>query len=49
MTGGTGLYIKAATEGLDNLPPKNDQLRQQLNFILESEGIDALRNIANSM
>ena len=49
MTGGTGLYIKAATEGLDNLPPKNDQLRQQLNFILESEGIDALINIAKSM
>ncbi|MDG1756020.1 MAG: tRNA (adenosine(37)-N6)-dimethylallyltransferase MiaA [Bacteroidia bacterium] len=49
MTGGTGLYIKAATEGLDNLPPKNDQLRQQLNFILETEGIDALRNIANTM
>jgi tRNA dimethylallyltransferase len=49
MTGGTGLYIKAATEGLDNLPPKNDQLRKQLNFILESEGIDALINIAKSM
>ena len=49
MTGGTGLYIKAATEGLNNLPPKNDQLRQQLNFILESEGIDALINIAKSM
>ncbi|MDC0467671.1 tRNA (adenosine(37)-N6)-dimethylallyltransferase MiaA [Bacteroidia bacterium] len=49
MTGGTGLYIKAATEGLDNLPPKNDQLRQQINFILESEGIDALINIAKSM
>ena len=49
MTGGTGLYIKAATEGLDNFPPKNDQLRQQLKFILESEGIDALIDIAKSM
>jgi tRNA dimethylallyltransferase len=49
MTGGTGLYIKAATEGLDKLPPKNDQLRQQLNLILETEGIDALRSISTSM
>lgn len=27
MTGGTGLYIKAATKGLDKLPPKNEALR----------------------
>ena len=45
MTGGTGLYIKAATEGLDALPPQNQQLRQQLNFILNSEGIEALQAI----
>ena len=41
--------MKNLPNGLDNLPPKNDQLRQQLNFILESEGIDALINIAKSM
>ena len=33
MTGGTGLYIKAATEGLDLLPTKNEKLREQLNYI----------------
>lgn len=45
MTGGTGLYIKAATEGLDALPPQNEQLRQQLKFILNTEGIVALQEI----
>lgn len=46
MTGGTGLYIKAATEGLDALPPQNKQLRDQLNFILKAEGIEAIQDIA---
>ena len=46
MTGGTGLYIKAVTEGLDALPNRNVQLRLQLNFILKSEGIEALQAIA---
>lgn len=45
MTGGTGLYIKAATQGLDALPPPNEQLRQQLGFILNTEGIAALQDI----
>ena len=46
MTGGTGLYIKAATEGLDALPPQNKQLRDQLGFILKAEGIEAIQDIA---
>lgn len=47
MTGGTGLYIKAATEGLDALPAPNEQLRQQLGFILNTEGLEALQDIAD--
>ncbi len=46
MTGGTGLYIKAAIEGLDALPPQNKQLRDQLSFILKAEGIEAIQDIA---
>jgi tRNA dimethylallyltransferase len=46
MTGGTGLYIKAATEGLDDLPQQNKQLREQLSFILKAEGIEAIQDIA---
>jgi tRNA dimethylallyltransferase len=49
MTGGTGLYIKAATEGLDLLPTKNNQLRQQLTYILETEGLEALQSVAQSL
>ena len=49
MTGGTGLYIKAATEGLDLLPTKNEKLREQLNYILETEGLAALQSVAKSM
>lgn len=49
MTGGTGLYIKAATEGLDLLPTKNEKLREQLNYILETEGLQALQSVAKSM
>lgn len=49
MTGGTGLYIKAATEGLDLLPTKNEKLREQLNYILETEGLAALKSVAKSM
>ncbi len=46
MTGGTGLYIKAATVGLDALPGKNDELRKELQFILDQKGIDALQEKA---
>lgn len=46
MTGGTGLYIRAAIQGLTNLPAQNEQLRQQLSFILNAEGITALQDIA---
>ena len=49
MTGGTGLYIKAATEGLDLLPTKNEKLREQLNYILGTEGLAALKSVAKSM
>ncbi|PCJ67954.1 MAG: tRNA (adenosine(37)-N6)-dimethylallyltransferase MiaA [Bacteroidetes bacterium] len=48
MTGGTGLYIRAATQGLDALPPKDEKVREQLNQILEAEGIEALQTIATS-
>lgn len=46
MTGGTGLYIKAATEGLDKLPKQNAQLRQQLSMVYQAEGISAIQDIA---
>jgi tRNA dimethylallyltransferase len=49
MTGGTGLYARAATQGLDPLPPKDEKLREQLRVIMESEGIEAVQAIATSL
>ena len=40
--GGSGLYIQALCEGMDNLPEANDELRQSIKQRLESEGIEPL-------
>ena len=40
--GGSGLYIQALCEGMDNLPEANDELRQSLKQRLESEGVEPL-------
>lgn len=42
--GGTGLYIKALCEGLDDLPKANEVLRRQLQKELDDNGIDFLFN-----
>ncbi len=42
MVGGSGLYIKAVTEGLDALPAANEDLRIALHALLEEKGIKAL-------
>lgn len=43
LCGGTGLYIKAVCEGLDNLPKSDPQLRQELHALFEEKGIEALQ------
>lgn len=40
--GGSGLYIQALCEGMDNLPQADEQLRQSLTERLKSEGIESL-------
>ena len=40
--GGSGLYIQALCEGMDNLPEANEELRQSLKQRLEREGIEPL-------
>jgi len=44
MTGGSGLYIKAVSEGLDNLPAPLPGLREALTQRLSEEGLDMLQN-----
>ena len=44
VCGGTGLYIKALVEGLDEIPAVPLTIREQVIQLYEKEGIDALRN-----
>ncbi|MEY3060451.1 MAG: tRNA ((37)-N6)-dimethylallyltransferase MiaA [Bacteroidota bacterium] len=44
VCGGTGLYIKALVEGLDEIPAVPSTIREQVIQLYEKEGIDALRN-----
>lgn len=42
IVGGTGLYIKALTYGLDFIPGKDDKIRLELKEILQKEGTEEL-------
>lgn len=42
LCGGTGLYIKAVCEGLDEVPPSHPATRTQLTAKWKSEGLDSL-------
>ncbi|SMD32265.1 tRNA dimethylallyltransferase [Reichenbachiella faecimaris] len=42
MVGGSGLYVKAFCEGLDEMPETDPVLRSELNKQLEGEGLEAL-------
>ena len=43
LCGGTGLYIDALIQGMDVLPAANPDIRQELNLVLENQGIGALQ------
>ena len=43
MVGGSGLYVKAVTEGLDNFPEIDASIRESLNKRLETEGLESLQ------
>ena len=44
MVGGSGMYIDALCNGLDDFPPADLQLRDSLMKRLETEGLENLRN-----
>ncbi len=44
LSGGTGLYINAVCFGLDDMPPVDPQLREQLFQRLQHEGLESLQN-----
>lgn len=43
MVGGSGLYVNAVLYGFDELPKASEDLREQLNERLKTEGIEALQ------
>ncbi|QHT70272.1 tRNA (adenosine(37)-N6)-dimethylallyltransferase MiaA [Rhodocytophaga rosea] len=42
VTGGSGLYIKALCEGMDEMPEIEESIREQLNTIYMNEGLPVL-------
>lgn len=45
QVGGSGMYEKALTEGLNNLPEANEENQRKLQKIWDNEGIEALQNL----
>ncbi len=43
MVGGTGLYIKAFCEGLDDMPPVSQQVREQITSAFKEKGLEWLQ------
>ncbi|MDT0676710.1 tRNA (adenosine(37)-N6)-dimethylallyltransferase MiaA [Autumnicola musiva] len=43
LVGGSGLYTKSITDGLDHFPEVDPEIRENLNSILEKEGIQVLQ------
>jgi len=44
MAGGSGLYINAVCNGIDELPDIDENLREQLNNLYQKEGLKALQD-----
>jgi tRNA dimethylallyltransferase len=42
LTGGSGLYIRLVTEGMDEMPPADPEVRAQLNETFQREGLAPL-------
>jgi len=49
MVGGSGLYVKAVTKGLDNFPDIDKNIRTELNKMFLEEGIEALQSELKSL
>ncbi|WP_367865601.1 tRNA (adenosine(37)-N6)-dimethylallyltransferase MiaA [Pedobacter sp. WC2423] len=43
MVGGSGLYLDAVTKGLDELPDTDMEIRNQLNQLFETEGLEPIK------
>lgn len=44
MTGGTGLYLRAFTDGMDDMPPVPKDIRDEVQSLFNKDGINGLIN-----
>lgn len=44
LVGGSGLYMKALTEGFDDIPSASEEIRSELNRMFEEQGLAALQD-----
>lgn len=49
LTGGSGLYIEALCNGLDNMPEIDPSIRSKLTSLLENEGLVALQHMLHKL
>lgn len=49
MVGGSGLYVKAVQKGLDDFPETDPSIREKLNGVLVTEGLEVLQNQLKSL
>lgn len=49
MVGGSGLYIDAVCKGFDKLPEADAELREKINSIFESKGIEGLQELLKDL
>ena len=49
MVGGSGLYINAVINGIDDLPDAEDSTREYLNSLFANEGISSLRQLLKEL
>ena len=49
MTGGSGLYIDAVCNGIDELPDPTPELRTELKTLFQNEGITALQKLLQTL
>lgn len=49
LVGGSGLYIDAVCKGFDDLPEADEKIRNKINLILKTEGIDGLQKLLKEL
>jgi len=49
LTGGSGLYIQAITEGFDDLPKASEKIRAELNALYAEQGISRLQQMLQEL